>query len=242
MAADFSQARSLPYQLSGRTLFENVIIDNQHYAIVVDWKKGKLEPVAMYPLTTVQIPVWGGSWTGISPVITDPPNDASPVGENPPLAGTDFSALYMASDGTYMYFKLDLDDYPAAQCTYTVEFRQYLNQANTPGDLGAETIKQQKPDLSWIWNTMVWGSTGPVSAQSYGLWDDPNVQFGYKYLQFRVPLASLHYSNALGLQGIENRFVEVTVWGVEGSEVYGFRDGGPSFPYLPLIINFEPKQ
>src|SRR3990172_12989645 len=69
-AVDFSQARSLPYQLSGRTIFENVIIDNQHFALVVDWKKGKLEPVDLCPLTTVQIPEWNSSWTGITEVLT----------------------------------------------------------------------------------------------------------------------------------------------------------------------------
>ena len=247
-AADFSQARSLPYQLSGRTIFENVIIDNQHFAMVVDWKKGKLEPVALYPLTTVEIPTYNENWVGIPKVVTDPLGDASPAGEGlPPLPGTDFTALYMASDGTYMYFKLDLDAYPAAGCSYTVSFEQYLNQTNTPGDLGAETIFQDG-----VWITMVWGHSGIESANVYGKWDDQDVKAGANYLQFRVPIEKLRYANntpypfspsySRGPQGIENRFITVTIWGEPNSEAPGMRDNGPQPPYRPMIINFWPPQ
>ena len=57
-SADFSRARALPFESPDQTLFENVIIDGQRYAMVAAWKKNKLEPIGLYPLATVKIPLF----------------------------------------------------------------------------------------------------------------------------------------------------------------------------------------
>jgi hypothetical protein len=244
--ADFSQARSLPYQLSNRTIFENVIVDSQHLAMVVDWKKGKLEPVDLYSLKTVQIPTWNGIWNGIVPVATDPPDDAEPAGASGlPLPGTDWSALYVAHDGADMYFRLDLDAYPAARCTFTVNFQQYQNQVVTPGDYQVETILTDTG-----WSTMVWALSGPEYGNVYQ--SAYAAEAGYKYIQWKVPIEKLLYQPNIpsplsppstpGRQGISNRFLTVLVYGEPDSGAPGRRDGGPSPRNSPMIINFPVPQ
>ncbi len=235
---DFSQARSLPYQLSNRTIFENVIVDNRHFAMVVDWKNNKLEPVDLYPITTVQIPDWVGGWSGIEALISDPLGDAEPGG--PP--GTDFTAFYMMRDSDAVYFRLDLDGPPPVGFTYSIGLSQYLNQSNTPGDLTAETTCPTPGYRS----TMVWGIDGPGFRQVYQA-SDVSIVIGNS-IRWRIPISALRYMpgvpapysppSPLGHQGIENRFLSVTVWGEKGSGAEGFRDGINDPMKSPMIINF----
>jgi hypothetical protein len=132
---DFSAARSLPYLASDQIMFENVIVDGLHYAVLMKWMKATMQPVDLYRITTVQIPNWVAGWSGIEALISDPLGDAEPGG--PP--GTDFTAFYMMRDSDAVYFRLDLDAPPPVGFTYSIGFSQYLNQQNTPGDLTAET-------------------------------------------------------------------------------------------------------
>ncbi len=235
---DFSAARSLPYRTSDQTMFENVIVDGLHYAVLMKWMNARMQPADLYPITTVQIPNWVADWSGIEPLISDPLGDAEPGSPS----GTDFTALYMMRDSDAVYFRLDLDAPPPVGFTYSIGLSQYLNQQNTPGDLTAETTCPAPGYRS----TMVWGMDGPGFRQVYQASDVSEVVGNS--IRWRVPISTLRYMpgvpapssppSPLGPQGIENRFLAVTVWGEKGSVAEGFRDGINDPRKSPMIINF----
>ncbi len=245
-AVDFSNARSLPYESGSRTLFENVLVGGLHYAMIVDWKKGKLEPSELHLLTTVQIPFRGitvdgvdEDWAGIPAATLDPANDKDATYAAQP--GTDLAAVYLARGSGNIYFRMTFHDAgPSENTMYIVEFQQYLTQLHTPGDLFVIATKS-----GGGWNVVVHerrAGGDPVKAEG-----GPAAN-GAGFVEWAVPISALQFQPnvpspyfppaPLGAQGIENRYVRAYI---HPNPVPGqtgpVADSNESLA-RPLVINF----
>jgi hypothetical protein len=218
---DFSQSRSLPYQNSDTVLFENVIVGNERYEMIMTFGKGgKFNPVSSRLLRTVQIPFANividgdaSDWAGVQPIETDPEGDKGDMFASTP--GTDLKAVYIARDNTYLYFMMTMYDsgpMPLSDGIYVVEFQQYLNQIHTPGDLvcsaGYEGVNK------WV----AVGDRGPGwFISSYDL---TYVALGSGWLEWKVPIADMQYPEQTPLPywspvptppGIQNQFIRAYI-------------------------------
>ncbi len=226
------------------TLFENVLVNGAHFAMVMEWKQNKMEPSYLQPLTTVQIPFatvpsWA-AWEGIPPVVVDPISDVNPDAN---YVGTDLASLHLAHDNTYMYCQMTLHDGDSRTDTlYVVEFQQYLTQLHTPGDVivmasydgGAwhATVSARGPGMHWYYD-----ATGVVGRTT-------------KKIGWKLPLSVLEYPPDTPLpyyplspphpQGIENRFLRVYIHPIPvPGEISPVADENDSLS-RPLIVNFYP--
>ncbi len=237
---DFSQAHALPFQSADMTLFENVVVEGQHYAMTAAWKKSKLEPITLYPLGTVEVAertIGGWSdWNGIAPAVTDPSGDVDVTANFP---GSDLANVFLAHDDTYVYFLMTLHDAdPRPGTLYVVEFQQYLTQLHTPGDV--ITMAHYGPD-GWVASISARGPGMNTYYLSAGV-----VQVGDKRIGWKLPLAAVQYPpdtplpyyapSLLGPQGIGNRFVRAYVHPNPGEN--GVADSNDQLS-RPLIINFQ---
>ncbi len=211
---DFSVARSLPYQTPDQVMFENVIANGQHLALLMKWSAAVLRPVQSRQLTTVQIPertisIDGNDadWAGIPPVVSDPEGDQAPPYADVP--GTDIANVYLAHDAGFLYFRMTLyNGGPITNTGYFVEFQQYLYQLHTPGD-----ILVWPSDEGGSWGVWVADRTGAERGHYSGS-DWLAVANGW--LEWKVPLADVqnptntpgpYFPAAPVDRGIENRFV-----------------------------------
>ena len=243
---DFSVARSLPYQTPNQVMFENVISNGQHLALLMKWRGATLQQVQSRRLTTVQIPqipvetitIDGidTDWAGIPAVVIDPQGDQAPPYANTP--GTDIANAYLAHDAGFMYFRMTLNNGgPITNTGYAVEFQQYLYQLHTPGDV---TVVCQNLD-SGEWGVTVSDRSGYVKADH---WEDTGTWAagGYGWLEWKVPLVDLqnlpntplpYFPAAPVDRGIENRFIRVYIHPFSG----GVADEIDRMT-RPLIIGF----
>jgi hypothetical protein len=215
---DFSLSRSLPYQAGDMVLFENVILGNQRYEMIMQWNKaGTFKPVSTKLLRTVQIPYAqitidgiDSDWAGIPPVDTDPEGDKASDSANIP--GSDLKAVYIARDDTYLYFRMTMyDDGPTA-ALYVVEFQQYLNQIHTPGDLYcAASYDGTNKGL----HVAVRGPGGFLTS-----YPPDYVALGLGWLEWKVPITAIQYpdntpapynSPVTPPPGIENQFIRAYI-------------------------------
>jgi len=249
---DFSVARALPYRFPYWVAFENVIADNERLLVLMGWKAGKgakFEPVAITPLTAVQIPRladgqmividgYDSDWAGISPVAEDAAGDDRPEYQN--VGGTDIKSVTLARDATYLYGRVALHDGgPRARTMYIVELMQYFLQLHTPGDL---LINCNNPDPGLgNWQCTVGDRTGAVRGQYPP--GSGHVAKGSGFLEWKIPISVLENPTSQPFQmfpvnnkqdrGIENRFVRTYIHPLDGQvsdELEWFK--------RPLIVNF----
>ncbi len=218
---DFSQAKSLPYQTSDQTLFENVRIDGKPNVVVMQASSRGLVPIQRSAINTVTIPfgtitVDGvrSDWRHIAPVVQDPAADKK--SEYGQWLGTDLANVYLARDDEYLYFLMTLHDgqpVTVPQTLYVVEFQQYLHQIHTPGDLAAYVSYTENHG----WTVFV-GSRGPGGAVALYLSD--HVGIGLGAIEWKVPIASMQFpantpypyaSVTPPPPGIENQFLRAYI-------------------------------
>ena len=132
---DFSQSRVLPLESRDMLLYENVILGEDRYALIMQLDASLvLKPIWAGILETVEIPFRSmtidgdnADWAGLAPVVRDPAGDENPQYSS--VIGTDLGDLFMARDDTYLYFLLTMHDggpLENPQTLYVVEFQQYL--------------------------------------------------------------------------------------------------------------------
>jgi len=218
---DFSQARSLPYLTADQVMFENVLVDYQHFALLMGWKRAKFEPIELRRLNTVKIPTATISIdgvdtdsAGIPPVIVDPAGDADPFFDREP--GTDMANVYLARDQQNLYILMTMHNggpTTIPDSMYTVELQQYLYQIHTPGDL----IIAAHFDLNRHWLVEVM-DRGP--GQFVAFYPEGHVATGDGFVEWAVPLADLQNPSDVPLpyfpagprdRGIENRFIRAYI-------------------------------
>ncbi len=242
---DYSVARSLPYKNSYWVAFENVMAGNERLLILMGWKSGKgakFEPVAIAPLTTIQVTkVLPGSitidgndadWAGIPPAATDASGDSRSM-----LLGTDLVSLTLARDDKYLYARIGLFDGPAPNIMYVFELEQYFLQIHTPGDV---LVNCGNP-MGGGWQCLVPDRTGAMRNMYPP--GSGNVAPGTGFLEWKIPisdLANLPSTPAANYpvggkqdRGVDNRFVRMYVHpnpGEVADEIDWFK--------RPLIINF----
>lgn len=247
--ADFSYSRSLPYKSKDVVLFENVIIGNNHYAVIMSWQKNnRFEPVWADKLRTVEIPFRritidgiDTDWAGISPIVKDPAGDDNPIYSTVP--GTDLANVYMARDDTYLYFMMTMHDGGPLQdpsTIYAVEFQQYLNQLHTPGDLIASV--SYIPDAGWAVTLGVRGPGGLLAL----FYPPDYVGIGTGMLEWKVPITSMqfppttpypYFSPVQPSPGIENQFIRAYIHPGPHPSSSPVSDENDALT-RPMIVNF----
>jgi hypothetical protein len=246
--ADFSYSRSLPYTSKDMVLFENVIVQNNHYTVIMQLLgNNTFKPVSASKLRIVEIPfrsiVIDGNdadWSGISPVVEDPAGDKDPMYSTVP--GTDLANVYMARDDTYLYFMMTMHDGGPLQdppTLYVVELQQYLNQIHTPGDLIASV--SYTPDAGWTVSIGVRGPGGQVA-----LYPSDYVGIGTGMLEWKVPIAAMQYppntpnpyfSPVQPSPGIENQFIRAYIHPGPHPNPSPVSDANDALT-RPMIVNF----
>lgn len=230
MILDFSVSRSLPYLTADQVLFENVIANDQRFALLMKWKNNKLEPVTLHPLAEVRVPsktitirycppgsscdLPGNEWDGISAAVTDPVGDVDPY-YPAAVSGTDLAHVYLAHDESFLYVQMTThNDGPRMNCLYIVELQQYLTQLHTPGDIIVSCAKWDDSG----WTIQVSDRNGKQIA-AYA----PSLGYaaaGNGWLEWKVPIQDLqnpfnspapYYPAAPVDRGIENRFVRAYI-------------------------------
>jgi hypothetical protein len=243
---DFSQSRSLPIFSKDIVVFENVIVGSDRYWAVMQWNSSSnvFLPIRIGILNKVEIPfrtiVIDGKnddWTGIQPIVNDPPGDENPLYAAVP--GTDLATVYMAHDDTYLYFLMTFHDgNPIEDAMYVVEFQQCLTQLHSPGDRFAFAQK-----VGGTWSVRVHDRGGWV-VTSY---PSDHANSGTGMLEWKVRIVDLKWPPdtphpyfppaPVPEQGIDNRFVRA----------YIHPGPHPNFPPLsdendaltrPMIVNF----
>jgi len=241
--ADFSQSRSLPYVSTDMILFENVIVGDEHYAVIMRLNaSNKLIPIWAGILNKVEIPFCtitidgdDADWAGISPVVEDPAGDEDP--EYADVPGTDLANVYMARDDTCLYFLMTFHDGDPVEAIYVVELQQYLAQLHTPGDLYAFA---ENNGADWTVQIGVRGPGGVVAS-----YPADHVGVGSAMVEWKVPITAMQYPPDTPLPyfsplppppGIENQFIRTYIHPLPhpSSPV---SDSNEEFT-RPMIVNF----
>jgi len=239
---DFSQSRSLPYQTSDMMLFENVIVGNERYEMIMTWGKGNtFKPISSRLLRTVEIPFaqitidgYDSDWAGVPPVETDPEGDEENLGFAT-IPGSDLKAVYIAHDDTYLYFRMTMYDGGPTAANYVVEFQQYLNQGHTPGDIrcGASYDGTNK------WVHVADRGPGGIIAE----YSEDYIALGSGWLEWKVPITVMQYPEGTPLPyfspvspppGIENQFIRTYIHPWPSPTPSDLNDNLKR----PMIINF----
>ena len=246
-SVDFTKAHALPFESPDQTMFENVIIDGQRYAMVAAWKKNKLEPIGLYPLATVQIPFVApdaividgddADWiaAGIQPLIVDPAGDDDYL----TTPGTDLASLHLARGGGNMHFLMTLHDgNPRQDTMYVVEFQQYITQLHTPGDVVVMALYQ-----GGAW-------TVTISARGPGMdwyFTGSAVAAGTNKLEWKVPINKIEYPPDTPLpffppfpprpQGINDRYIRAYIHPALGGTSPVADEN--EWDTRPLVVNFR---
>lgn len=246
VTVDFSQSRSIPVFSNDLVLFENVLVGSERYAVAMQWNSssnaflpiwvGILKKVEI-PFRTIVIDGNDADWTGIQPIVTDPPGDENPLYAGVP--GTDLAAVYMAHDDTYLYFRMTFHDgNPLEEALYVVEFQQYLTQLHTPGD-------------RWVAAQQV-GGTWSVTINDRGGWvvtSYPNdyASGGTGMLEWKARIVDLEWPPGTPLpyfppapvaaQGIENRFIRAYIHPGPYPNPPPISDSNDELT-RPMIVNF----
>lgn len=241
--ADFSQSRSLPYVYSNMVLFENVIVGNERYAIIMRLDTSNvLKPIWAGTLSKVEIPFRtitidgdDADWAGIPPVVEDPVGDEEP--EYAAIPGTDLANVYMARDDTYLYFRMTMHDGDPVEALYVVEFQQYLTQIHTPGD---RIIGAENDGISWS----VWVGDRTMLGDCALSYPADHVGAGSAMIEWKVPITDIQYppdtpnpyfSPLPPPPGIENQFIRAYIHpGPHPSTVSDSNDELTR----PMIVNF----
>ena len=234
-------------------MFENVLIDGQPHAVLMEWKKNMMKPVAVQSLVTAEIPFHtitidgsDSDWMGIPSIIEDDLGDGAAEYD-----GTDLSSLRLARDNSYIYCLIKLNDggprtYPTFH--YSVEFMQHQYQLHTPGDINVTAKKIEDP-LNPYWRVEAW-IRGVACDPSAVVFEGPEyVAISTETIEWKVPISVLTWPpdtprvsfppSPLGPQGIENHFVRVYLNGIlEPGDDFLPTDGYGDPPWLPLIVNF----
>jgi hypothetical protein len=221
---DYSVSRTLPFETPGQMTFENVIVDDKRFAMLMQWKNVKFEPVALLELATVRIPrVAPGAiqidgddsdWGGILPAVVDPAGDIRSVYAG--TTGTDMANVYLARCGTYVYVRMTLHNGgPIEDTLYFVELQQYLLQLHTPGDI-MTVCSKQAGDPGWSVGV---SDRNGLQIANYG----PGAGYGAAgagFVEWKIPIAKLknppatplpYYPAAPPDRGIENRFIRAYI-------------------------------
>mgnify|MGYP001057391532 CR=1 FL=1 len=246
-SVDFTKAHALPFESPDQTLFENVIIDGQRYAMVAGWKQNKLEPTALYLLATVRIQ-WVGDaividgddadWiaAAVQPAVIDPSGDDDAYLTTP---GTDLASLHVARGGGNLHFLMALHDgNPGQDTMYVVEFQQYITQLHTPGDV---MVTAEYHGGAWVVG---------ISARGPGMdwyFNGSDVAAGSGKLEWKVPIYNIEYPTDTPLpffppapprpQGINDRYIRTYIHPGLG-EASPVADDN-AWDTRPLIVNFR---
>jgi len=248
---DYSVARTLPFETQRQMTFENVIVGDKRFAMLMQWKNAKFEPVELLELATVEIPrasiLIDGSdsdWGSILPAIVDPAGDIGSVYAG--TTGTDMANVYLARGGGNVHVRMTLHNGgPIEDTLYFVELQQYLLQLHTPGDI-MTVCSKQTGDLGW--SVGVSDRNGRQIA-NYG----PEAGYGAAgagFVEWKIPIANLrnppgtpspYYPAAPPDRGIENRFIRAYIHPGPHPTPNPPSDENESLA-RPLIINFYPPQ
>jgi hypothetical protein len=238
---DFSKTRSLPHLSSDMISFQNVLIENKPYMVIMQSNKGRLIPISREEINTVEIPFHtitidgdGADWAGIPPAVVDPEDDEHPNYVN--VTGTDLKNVYMAYDNTYLYFRMTLHDGNPIAAQYVVEFQQYLTQIHTPGDINA--YAQKEPGNDWM---IIVGDRSPCGTIT--TYPADHVGIGSGMIEWKVLITDMQYppdtpfpfySPVQVPPGIENQFIRTYI---HPYPYVGVSDSNDELT-RPMIVNF----
>ena len=216
--ADFSQSRSLPYLSNNMVLFENVIVGDQRYAVVMLWDSsnvlklvwsGTLNKVEI-PFHTIIIDGDDTDWAGIPPAVEDPAGDEDPA--YAAVSGTDLANVYLARDDTYLYFLMTFYDGDPVEAMYVVELQQYLTQLHTPGD----RLILANNETGWTVSVSDRVGFGDVELT----FPADHLAVGAAKIEWKVPITAMqyppdtpspHFSPSPPHPGIENQFIRTYI-------------------------------
>ncbi len=246
-SVDFTRAHALPFESPDQTLFENVIVDGQRYAMVAEWKMNKLEPIGLYPLATLQIPFVGNAividgddadWiaAGVQPAVVDPSGDDDGYLSTP---GTDLASLRVARGGGNLHFLMTFHDgNPRQDTMYFVEFQQYITQLHTPGDVMVMAVYE-----GGAWKVTI-SSRGPATGEYF---TGSAVAAGVNKLEWKVPINKIEYPPNTPSpffsplpstpQGLNDRYIRTYIHPMlgENSPVADENE----WDTRPLVVNFR---
>lgn len=238
---DFSKARSLPYLSNDMISFQNVLIENKPYMVIMQSYKGRLFPISREEINTVEIPIHtividgnDADWDGIPPLVVDPGNDEDPYYAG--VAGTDLKNVYMAHNNTYLYFRMTFHDGGPINAQYAVEFQQHLYQLHTPGDIFA--VAQKEPDYDWM---IIVGDRSPCGTIT--TYPADHVGAGTGMIEWKVLITDMqyppdtpspYYSPVQVSPGIENQFIRTYI---HPYPYVGVSDSNDDL-IRPMIVNF----
>jgi hypothetical protein len=246
----FAESRSLPYWTADQVAFENVLVNGDHYIVVMRFKNeknaAKFEPVSYLKLPTVQVPVVDNSaividgnasdWDGITPAMSDPANDII-FDMYYGTPGTDMADVYLAHDDYHMYFRMTLfNGGPLINAMYVIELQQYQYQIHTPGDVSAICVIEDGVSG----RVDVWDRNGRhVATHPRGA---GYCRAGAGWLEWKVGLDELRSASPLEPyfpaapkdRGIENRSIRTYIHPGGGGPVSDEYDRGNQ----KLIVDF----